>query len=182
MDSPSLEAEGKTVVLLDLALASVDDKIVALGLTHTRIFFFQPSDWMKTVDNLKQLCTSGELLAVLFLLDEQEIVRFSTPDYFEYWYELILELKKSKSLIFIAEYCFHDIIFSASSDSFFHDCIIFVNDYLECVRLFNTNYDIDVLDQKIHSLGDINIKFSETRQYSINRKNADGFIIETLLH
>src|SRR2546425_7819344 len=107
MENPSLEVNGKTVLILGgSSLESVEDKIVALGHTfQERSLPAQPCDWIEIENNLMRLNASGELLTVLMLLSERDLIDYSSSDYLFTWNTLLKGMKKVTSLIFLEEDC-----------------------------------------------------------------------------
>ena len=86
MDEPSLEINGNTVLILgDCSLESVEDKIVALGHTfQKRILGSQPDDGIEIEKALKQLNSSGKLVAVLLFLSKKALFKLSASDYLHF--------------------------------------------------------------------------------------------------
>ncbi len=106
MGEPSLVANRKTVFILaeDFSLESVEDKIFALGYDfQKRKLLSKSSNWIEIEKDLEQLNISRNLLAVLMFLTDITLCNTSNSDYLEIWYKLLIEMKKSSSLIFLHE-------------------------------------------------------------------------------
>ena len=101
----SSEAHRKIVFISgDFSLESVEDKIVALGHTfQKRITLSEPNALLEIVRDLKHLTPSGDLLAVLLFLSKRILFDTSSLEYFEVWQNLLNEVKRTKSLMFIEE-------------------------------------------------------------------------------
>src|SRR5713101_2518674 len=120
MDKPSLEATGKTVLILeeDVSLESVEDKIVALGHTfQKRALLTKALDWIDIERDVKQLSTSGDLLAILMFLSEKTLRFTSSSEYLESWNKILTEIKKCFSLIFIYEDNLHEKFYHEELES-----------------------------------------------------------------
>ncbi len=100
-----IESGSKKVIIIgNLTLEGVTDKIVALGHTYKkRNPFSLPKNWIEIQKNIHQLKESGELLAVIMYLTPGLIRHSREPKYQEAWRFLLLELKSVPSLIFVPE-------------------------------------------------------------------------------
>jgi len=101
MDNPLPEDQGKTILILEdaMELESVEDRITALGLNFEKKDIVTNS--LDLIEELKQSRISGDLLAVLIFLSKDTLLVSCFPDYVIMWTNLLLELKKIKSIIFI---------------------------------------------------------------------------------
>jgi hypothetical protein len=94
----------KIIIIGNLSLEGVTDKIVALGHTYKkRNPFSLPDTWISIQKSIHQLKENGELLAVIMYLTPGLIMHSCEPKYQEAWRCLLTELKNVPSLIFAPE-------------------------------------------------------------------------------
>lgn len=196
MGNPLSEATSKTILIFgDFSLESVEDKIIAIGNTFVKSSISKILDWMKMGKDLKQLSISGELLAILLFLTENELLKFSPLDFLEYWHALFFEMKKFSSLIFIEEESFQDNIIHSHEDEMINKCLQFININLELFKNISSNNDfgnfvrirskmlsndlsIDILDDRIK----LNYKMNKGEGMSMARRSEIDPLTENLFH
>ena len=103
MDDPSVQANRKTVLLLDGSF-SPEDWVVAFGYTYQkRTLRYDPNALRYFESELKVRTTSEDLLAVLIFFSKSQLFETCGAENSEIWFSLLLQLKKVPSLIFIDE-------------------------------------------------------------------------------
>ncbi len=152
MEEPSLGATSKTVLILveDISLESVDDKIVALGHTfQKRTPFSKPFQWREFEKNLKELRTSGNLLAILFFLSKEAFFNSCSSEGLSVWHNILVEMKSAPSLVFIQEDNFRRVFYDDDLNIQIQETRNLLLDFIGALNLIRDSTQVDYFGSNV---------------------------------